>query len=298
MRAMRVGIVDVGANTVRLLVAVRGPRGIEVVREERVQVGLGEEIERGGSIGEKKLREAAEAAERRVARARKEGCELIRVLVTSPGRQSSNGDELTQALRRATRVPVQLLSAEEEGELAWHGAVAAAGDLPETVAVCDIGGGSTQVVVGTLSSGPVWSRSVDLGSLRLTRRTFTSDPPTSDELANAQAEVARCFADLAPPLPLAALATGGTARALRRLAGPELSEQELRAAVPHLARYTKREITKELGVDRARARTLTAGALILAEVQRRLGVSLGVARGGLREGGALLLLDGVAAATG
>jgi exopolyphosphatase / guanosine-5'-triphosphate,3'-diphosphate pyrophosphatase len=298
MRAMRVGIVDVGANTVRLLVAVRGPRGIEVVREERVQVGLGEEIERGGSIGEKKLREAAEAAERRVARARKEGCELIRVLVTSPGRQSSNGDELTQALRRATRVPVQLLSAEEEGELAWHGAVAAAGDLPETVAVCDVGGGSTQVVVGTLSSGPVWSRSVDLGSLRLTRRTFTSDPPTSDELASAQAEVARCFADLAPPLPLAALATGGTARALRRLAGPELSEQELRAAVAHLARYTKREITKELGVDRARARTLTAGALILAEVQRRLGVSLGVARGGLREGGALLLLDGVAAATG
>jgi exopolyphosphatase/guanosine-5'-triphosphate,3'-diphosphate pyrophosphatase len=298
MRAMRVGIVDVGANTVRLLVAARGPRGIDVVREERVQIGLGEEIERGGSIGEKKLREAAEAAERRVSRARKEGCELIRVLVTSPGRQSSNGDELTQALRRATRVPVQLLSAEEEGELAWHGAVAAAGDLPETVGVCDIGGGSTQVVVGTLSSGPVWSRSVDLGSLRLTRRMFTSDPPTSDELANAQAEVTRCFTDLAPPLPLAALATGGTARALRRLAGPELSEQELQASVAHLARFTKREITKELGVDRARARTLTAGALILAEVQRRLGVSLGVARGGLREGGALLLLDGVAAATG
>jgi exopolyphosphatase / guanosine-5'-triphosphate,3'-diphosphate pyrophosphatase len=298
MRRMRVGIVDVGANTVRLLVAVRGGQGIEVVREERVQVGLGEEIERGGAIGEKKLREAAEAAERRVARARKEGCDLIRVLVTSPGRQSSNGDELTHALRVATRVPVQLLSAEEEGELAWHGAVAAAGDLPETVAVCDIGGGSTQVVVGALSSGPVWSRSVDLGSLRLTRRAFASDPPTGDELANAQAEVTRCFADLAPPLPLTALATGGTARALRRLVGPELSEQELAQAVARLGKSTKREITKELGVDRARARTLTAGALILAEVQRRLGVSLGVARGGLREGAALLLLDGAAAATG
>jgi exopolyphosphatase/guanosine-5'-triphosphate,3'-diphosphate pyrophosphatase len=297
MRRMRVGIVDVGANTVRLLVAVRGPQGIDVVREERVQVGLGEEIERGGAIGDKKLREAAEAAERRVARARKEGCELIRVLVTSPGRQSSNGDELTHALRTATRVPVQLLTAEEEGELAWHGAVAAAGDLPETVGVCDIGGGSTQIVVGTLRSGPVWSRSVDLGSLRLTRRTLASDPPTGDELANAHAEASRCFADLAPPLPLAALATGGTARALRRLVGPELSEQELAQAVAQLGRSTKREITKELGVDRARARTLTAGALILAEVQRRLGVSLGVARGGLREGAALLLLEGVAAAT-
>lgn len=294
---MRVGIVDVGANTVRLLVAVRGPQGIDVVREERVQVGLGEEIERGGAIGEKKLREAAEAAERRVARARKEGCELIRVLVTSPGRQSPNGDELTHALRTATRVPVQLLTAEEEGELAWHGAVAAAEDLPETIAVCDIGGGSTQVVVGTLSAGPVWSRSIDLGSLRLTGRTFVSDPPTGEELATAQAEVSRCFADLTPPLPLAALATGGTARALRRLVGPELSEPQLAQAVAQLGQSTRREITKELGVDRARARTLTAGALILAEVQRRLGVSLGVARGGLREGAALLLLDGVAAAT-
>ena len=294
---MRVGIIDVGANTVRLLVAVRGAQGIEVVREERVQVGLGEEIERGGGIGEKKLRETAEAAELRVARARKDGCELIRVLVTSPGRQSSDGEALTEALRVATRIPVQLLTAEEEGRLAWHGAVAAATDLPETVAVCDIGGGSTQVVVGTLASGPAWSRSVDVGSLRLTRRSFESDPPTKDELAAARAEVSHCFADLAPPLPLAALATGGTARALRRLVGQKLSERELAQAVAHLAQSTRREIAKELGVDRARARTLTAGALILAEVQRRLGVPFGIARGGLREGAALLLLNGVVAAS-
>jgi exopolyphosphatase / guanosine-5'-triphosphate,3'-diphosphate pyrophosphatase len=297
MRRMRVGIVDVGANTVRLLVAVRGAHGIEVVREERVQVGLGEEIEQGGAIGAKKLREAAEAAKLRVARARKEGCELIRVLVTSPGRQSSNGEALTKALREYTSVPVQLLTAEEEGELAWHGAVAAANELPETVAVCDIGGGSTQVVVGTLGFGPAWSRSVDLGSLRLTRRSLASDPPANEELANAQTEVSRCFADFAPPLPLAAVATGGTARALRRLVGSHLSQQELARAVAHLGQSTRREITKELGVDRARARTLTAGAMILAEVQRRLGVPLGIARGGVREGAALLLLDGVAAAS-
>ena len=294
---MRVGIVDVGANTVRLLVAVRAAHGIDHVREERIQVGLGEEIEREGAIGEKKLREATEATEQRVARARRDGCDLIRVLVTSPGRQSSNGDELTKALRAATNVPVQLLTAEEEGTLAWHGAVAAATDLPETIAVCDIGGGSTQVVVGTLASGPAWSRSVDLGSLRLTRRTFESDPPTANQLAHAYDEVSRCFADFAPPLPLAALATGGTARALRRLVGPNLSERELAQAVAHLAKSTSREIAKELGVDRARARTLTAGALILAQVQRRLGVPLGIARGGLREGAAILLLDRAAQAS-
>src|SRR5215472_15946173 len=146
MPRMRVGIVDVGANTVRLLVAVRGPRGVAPVREERVQVGLGEEIERKGEIGSAKLREAAEAARLRVATARKERCDLIEVLVTSPGRQSANGDELTKMLRKSTGVPVRRLTAEEEGDLAWRGAVAAAPHLPATVAVCDIGGGSTQVV--------------------------------------------------------------------------------------------------------------------------------------------------------
>lgn len=297
MRGVRVGIVDVGANTVRLLVAVRGPRGIDPIREERVQVGLGEEIERTGAISPEKIRAAAEAAQKRVLTARREGCDLIEVLVTSPGRQSENGDELTQALSESTRVPVRLLSAEDEGALAWHGAVAAAVDLPETVAVCDIGGGSTQVVVGTLRSGPAWVRSVDIGSLRLTRRTFESDPPTRKEFAAARTEVSRSFADCVPPLPLAALATGGTARTLRKLGGAELTEKALSEAVAVLARRTKREISKELGVDRARAATLTGGALILLEVQRRLSVPLGVARAGLREGAAALLLDRMEAAT-
>jgi exopolyphosphatase / guanosine-5'-triphosphate,3'-diphosphate pyrophosphatase len=297
MRSVRVGIVDVGANTVRLLVAVRGPRGIDPVREERVHVGLGEEIERTGAISHEKIRAAAEAAQKRVVTARKEGCELIEVLVTSPGRQSANGDDLTQALSESTRVPVRLLSAQDEGALAWHGAIDAAGDLPETVAVCDIGGGSTQVVVGSLRSGPAWVRSVDIGSLRLTRRTFASDPPTAKELVAARAEVSRSFSHFAPPLPLAALATGGTARALRKLVGADLTGDALTQAVATLACRTKREVAKELGVDRARAATLTGGALILVEVQLRLGVPLGIARGGLREGAAALLLDRMEAAT-
>ena len=294
---MRVGVVDVGANTVRLLVASHGPRGIDPVREERVHVGLGEDIERDGAIGRAKLQEAADAARLRVARARKERCDLVEVLVTSPGRQSANGADLTRRLREATGVPVQLLSAEEEGALAWRGAVAAADDLPETVAVCDIGGGSTQVVVGSLQAGPAWVRSVNLGSLRLARRTLSSDPPTHAELAAARAELEEAFVEFAPPLPLTALATGGTARALRKLAGSDLDEAALTEAVRHLATCTKRSIAKELGVDRARAATLTAGALILSEVQRRLGVSLRVARGGLREGAALDLLDRLAAMT-
>jgi exopolyphosphatase/guanosine-5'-triphosphate,3'-diphosphate pyrophosphatase len=298
MPSVRVGIVDVGANTLRLLVAMRDGGRVLAVHEDRVQLGLGEEIERtGGRIGAEKAGETAAIVRRHVRRARKLGCEFVEILVTSPGRQALNGEELVDALREAAGVPARVLAAREEGELAWRGAIAAASDPPEVVGVCDIGGGSTQLVVGTLSGGPAWSRSVDVGSLRLTRQLLASDPPTDDELARARAEVALRFTALAPPLPLAALATGGTARTLRRIAGSELGPEELQAGLRKLAKRSVREIGKDFGVDRSRARTLTAGTIILIEAQRRFGVPLGVARGGLREGAALALLDRPAEAT-
>ena len=295
---MRVGIVDVGANTLRLLVATRSDCGLaEPIREDRRQLGLGEELERsGGSIGEDKLEAVGIVARAYVRRARKLGAAETIVLVTSPGRQAANADELVTTLRDATRCDVRVLDADEEGSLAWFGAVAAAQDLPETIGVCDIGGGSAQPVVGTRDGGPSWARSIDLGSLRLTKRCFRHDPPTRDELDEARAEVRRSLAELTPPLPLAALATGGTARALRRVVGDRLGEAELAVAVRKLAKRSTRQIAKELGVDRARARTLTAGAVLLSEVQRRLAVPLFTARGGLREGAALMLLDEAAAA--
>jgi exopolyphosphatase/guanosine-5'-triphosphate,3'-diphosphate pyrophosphatase len=293
MSAVRVAVVDVGANTVRLLVAGRGG----AVREERAYVGLGEEVERTGRLSEKKIAAAADAAAARVRRARKLGCSWIEVLVTSPGRQSSNGEGLVDALGEATGAPVRVLSAEEEGALAWRGAVAAAGALPETVAVCDVGGGSAQLAVGTRPGAPAWVRSVDVGSLRLTRRAFENDPPDAADLARAQQVVADAFADVAPPLPLAGIAVGGTARGLRRVVGAELTQDTLLEAVRRLAKRPSRRIAKDFGVDEDRARTLTAGALIALEIQRRVGVPLQVGRGGLREGAALTLLDEAAAAS-
>jgi exopolyphosphatase/guanosine-5'-triphosphate,3'-diphosphate pyrophosphatase len=288
---VRVGIVDVGANTLRLLVASSNEGTVDAVREERVQLGLGEEIERSGDIGPEKLEQAASTARNHVRKARKLGCAAIQVLVTSPGRQAANGDELVRRLAEATGVPTRVCSAEEESVLAWRGAVAAAAkDLPESVAVCDVGGGSAQIAVGTVSGGPAWIRSVDIGSLRLTRRALRNDPPDADDLERARVAVGRAFADLLPPLPLAAIAVGGSARALRRVIGNELTEDNLLATARRLAKKTARKNAKEYGVDPARARTMTAGALIFAELQRKLGVPLQVGRAGLREGAALGLL--------
>jgi exopolyphosphatase / guanosine-5'-triphosphate,3'-diphosphate pyrophosphatase len=295
---VRVGIVDVGANTVRLLVAGRDGDSLVAVREERVQLGLGEEIERTGGISDDKLEETALTAAARVRKARKLRCAAIEVLVTSPGRQASNGDELVGRLAHETGVATRVLTAQEEGALAWRGAVGAAREVPATVAVCDVGGGSSQIAVGSTAEGePAWVRSVDIGSLRLTQRAFDEDPPTDASVERALRAIAEEFDELAPPLPLGALAVGGTARTLRRIAGDVLGPDEFTAAVGELRRSTSRQIAKTYRLDRQRARTITAGALILSEIQHRLSVPLSVGRGGLREGAALQLLDATVAAT-
>ena len=101
----------------------------------------------------------------------------------------------------ATAGEVRVVSAEEEGRLAFEGAVARADTGESVVAVCDVGGGSTELVVGTQLLGPAWVRSVDLGSLRLTAALLPGDPPTAAEIESARAVVQSGLAELDPPRP-------------------------------------------------------------------------------------------------
>ena len=288
-------MIDVGANTARLLVAEQKSRGLRVVLEERVRLALGEAIERGGSIPAAKLEELRAIATAQVEQARALGCEAIEILVTSPGRQARNAEVLRGALE-PTGAVVRLLSGEEEALLAYVGAVEAAGALPESIAVCDVGGGSTQVVVGTPAGGPAWFRSFDIGSLRLTARMLADDPPGRRALQEASFEVERSLEALHPPLPHAALAAGGSARALRKLVGPRLGPEELATVFELLERTPSARIAERFGLSPARARTLAGGALILSEIHRRVGVELHVSRAGLREGALRSLLAQSAAA--
>ncbi len=289
---MNVAVVDIGANTVRLLVASRNARGLHTVHEERGQVGLGEDIEELGAISKRKLARAARFAARYTALARELGVSSVDVAITSPGRQAANAGALVAAIQSEAKVAARVLSSEEEGRLAYQGAVARLGSHPESLLVCDVGGGSTQLVFGTAEDGPVWLRSVDLGSLRLTRRLLADDPPDRRAIAAAEVEVGARFAGVTPPLPRIALAAGGTARALRKLSGrEELDAHALGTALKKACKRPSKRLAAELGLHPRRARTLAAGTLILMEVQRRLGVSLRVARGGLREGYALARLD-------
>ena len=131
--------------------------------------------------------------------ATEERVDRLEVLVAAPGRQAENGDQLVAALAAATGAPVHALSA-EEGRFAFAGAVAAASlpSPPASIAVCDVGGGSTQIVFGTRLDGPVWFRSLDIGSRRLAQRCFAHDPPRPDGVAAAETEVDRCFSGWLP----------------------------------------------------------------------------------------------------
>jgi exopolyphosphatase / guanosine-5'-triphosphate,3'-diphosphate pyrophosphatase len=292
---VNVAVVDVGSNTVRLLVARREGTELVALDEGREHLFLGEDVERDGRLSAARIDEAAQCVAGFVHSARGLNASAVEVIVTAPGRQGANGDELVRSLVAAGGAPVRVLSADEEGELAFAGAVDAAELLPGSVAVVDVGGGSTEVVVGTTEAGPAWSRSFDLGAVRLTARFLADDPPGKRALTAARGEVERHLDGFVPPLPQAALATGGTARGLRKVVGKELEADEFDAALAILAKRPAAKTAKTFALHERRARTLAAGAVVLAALQERLGVPLQVSRAGLREGAALALLDELAA---
>src|SRR5581483_11380006 len=259
-----------------LLVAEADGVTLVPLAKERVRLSLGEEIERRGRVSETSIAVAAKAVGKLCGIARQHRVASLDVFLTAPGRQSANAPELVDALRRAARHPVRILSTEEEGRLAYGGAVATAGvPLPSRIAVCDVGGASTEIAVGSPGSEPEWIESVDLDA--------------------ARTEVRAAFADVLPPPVELALAVGGSARATRRLVGPWLGRTELDHALRLVADESPRTIARRYGVDRSRARILPAGVAILAHLHEVVGVPLHVCDGGIREGAVLASLAALAA---
>jgi exopolyphosphatase/guanosine-5'-triphosphate,3'-diphosphate pyrophosphatase len=285
---MRIGVVDIGSNTIRLLVAEVEGGAVVPIAKERVRLSLGEEIERLGGVSETSIATAAKSVRKLCAIARQQRVESLDVFLTAPGRQSENAAELIAALQRAADHEVRVLSTDEEGRLAYGGAVATADiELPARVAVCDVGGASTEIAVGAPGRPPDWVASVDLGSVRLSAR--------ADDLEHARREAGEAFAELDPPRVALGLAVGGSARATRRLVGPWLADTELTEALRLVETLQARTISRRFGVDRSRARILPAGVAILAQVHQLLGVPLHVCGGGIREGAVLETMATLAA---
>lgn len=284
-----VGVIDVGSTTVRLVVVRAGPDGsLTTIGDERAFLHLGAEIERAGGYGSDALRHTAArvAAFQHLASAL--GCRRLAIVLTAPGRRGANAEELRAAIARATGTSVASLSAAEEARLTFVGATSEAARADQRLVVCDVGGGSTEVAVGTRLGGVERTWCFDIGALTLAERHFPNGTPSAEELAVARAAAERQI-DLDAADGEVLVATGGSAKALRRLSGPVAGADELREAL-ELAASPPKRIAKQLHPQRRRS--LPAGVLLLSVIQARLDMPLTVSRGGLREGVIRELLDG------
>jgi len=285
---MRVAVIDIGSNTARLLVADVAET-VEPVRAERAYLGLAADILRHGAVSPGKLEDAATVAGRYARLAARLDADAVAAVVTAPGRQGRASTELVEALGKAVGSPVKVLTAEEEGRFAFVGATERLEPDGGIVAVCDVGGGSTELVVGTVLLGPAWVRSADIGSLRLTRVCLNADRAGTKAVDRARQIVARELEEFDAPQVDVALAVGGSARAAAKIAGRRLGREELEDVITMASRTPPAKLARAFGFDAARAETVLAGAIILSAVAERLDAPLRLGQGGLREGIALTL---------
>jgi exopolyphosphatase/guanosine-5'-triphosphate,3'-diphosphate pyrophosphatase len=282
---MLLGCVDIGSNTTRLLVADCDGGELRWIHQEREFTRIGHELLEFGRIGPAKIEEVVEVVRGQLASAREHGASRVRAVATAAIRNAANGTELAQAVQAATGTPVEILSEEEEARLAFVGV---AGTLeapaPGELGVVDVGGGSSELVVGSAPDRVRWWASLPVGSGALSHSCLASDPPAPEELATARARIAQELGRLEVPRTPVAVAVGGSATSLARLAGPVLTADALRRALALLASARADEIARRFVIDPERVRLLPAGLLILEGVADAFGVSLRVGRGGIREG--------------
>jgi exopolyphosphatase/guanosine-5'-triphosphate,3'-diphosphate pyrophosphatase len=278
---MMCACVDIGTNTTRVLVAdVKDGRVTEVL-QQRVFTRIGT----GPVIAPEKIAEVARVVAAQVALARAAGAERVRVVATAAIRAAVNRDEFLDGMT----VEVEILEGYEEARLAFLGATSTLGrELPGVVGVVDVGGGSTEIAVGTVEGGVSWSSSFLVGSGALADHYLRSDPPTDDELRAVRSHACDVLRTREVPPADCAVAVGGSAASLRRLVGDELAPESLERALGVLSGAPAVDVAERLAIDAQRVRLLPAGILILGAASERLGRPLQIGRGGLREG---LVLD-------
>ncbi|HEY5188196.1 MAG TPA: hypothetical protein VII87_04115 [Solirubrobacteraceae bacterium] len=283
--AVRLGCIDIGSNTTRLLVADRDGSRLLWIHQERAFTRIGQELLERGVLGPEKIAEVVAVVTDQLASARRVGASAVRAVATAAIRTAVNGAELAEAVTAATGLTVEVLSGEEEARLAFVGVARTLDDPPAgELAVVDVGGGSSELVVGTPPDQVRWWASVPLGSAALTHAWLRSDPPTWPQLDAARGEIRSELDKLEVPPARMAVAVGGSATSLARLTGPILDGVTLERALALLAAEPASSIAPRFAIDPVRARLLPAGLLVLAGAATAFGMGLHIGRGGIREG--------------
>jgi exopolyphosphatase / guanosine-5'-triphosphate,3'-diphosphate pyrophosphatase len=290
---VRRACIDIGSNTTRLLVAdCDGERLVEV-HQERAFTHVRRAFTPSEEIEAEKIAEVVAVVAGQLRRARDLGAVLVLGVATAAVRQAANGDALVSAVRESCGLEVAVLSTEEEARLAFTGAARMLGYAPAgPLGVVDVGGGSSELVVGKVPDQVDWCASFPVGSSQLTDECLPSDPPTAEEIARARERIRAALEGVRPPSTACVVAVGGSATSLRRIAGPLLDGDAFARVLGLLAGERATEVARQFDLDADRVRLLPAGLLILESAAERFGAPLEVGRGGLREGLLLEVSDG------
>lgn len=317
---MRVATIDIGTNTVLLLVAERPdgaapgspPSPLTPVAERATITRLGQEVDALRRLHPDAVARttaclgayAEEVAALKVDR--------VAVVGTSAMRDAGGGEEIRAFVRERFGVEARTISGDEEARLTFRGALSGLPEPPRgDVVVVDVGGGSTEIVRGDADARTTaWARSFDLGSVRLTERALPGDPPDATALAVARSLARGAFAELAEDpsrtgggatvvgvagtvTTLAAMVQGLTTYDPARVHGASLDRTTLEAAIARLAGATVAERASFPGVEPKRADVLLGGALVVEAALAALGHDrLRVSDRGVRWGLAEALADG------
>jgi exopolyphosphatase / guanosine-5'-triphosphate,3'-diphosphate pyrophosphatase len=287
--------IDIGSNTTRVLVAEPQEGQLRKVMEQRAYTQIGADTKRDGSISPAKIAEVGEVVATQVRLAQELGAEAIRTVATAAIREAKNRKQAVKEIARISGVDVEVLSEEEEGRLAFVGATKTLGHpVDGDIGVVDVGGGSCEIIIGTVANGVHWVKSFKIGSGALTDDFLQQDPPSASEIRKLRDHIDDFFEDVDVPKPDQAVAVGGSATSLRTLVGAVLEYETLERGVRVLAGDPIADVAKRFELDPRRVRILPSGVLLLEKLSELLGQPLQIGKGGLREGIILDLLNGSA----
>lgn len=303
---MRVAVVDCGTNTIRLLVADPGEgTGLVEVDRRLELVRLGQGVDATRTFHPDALARTFGAVESYAARIRELGVERVRFLATSAARDVSNRDEFFEGVRDRLGVDVEVISGDEEARLSFLGALSGGPIDAGPVLVIDVGGGSTELILGDLDGTVRAARSLDMGSVRLRERYLTADPPTVAQIVEARAFVdglldgcgvpvaeARTWIGVAGTVTtLSALSQGLTWYDRAAVHNSVVSREQIAAITERLLRTTVDDtLTAHPMLKRLRAEVVCAGALIVDRIAERVGTGVTVRETDILDGATLELL--------